>query len=290
LFLPTSFENPFQTRNTGSSFVNYGNNKSNPSTYEHNKTQHNTPSTIMTRLLAATAMAIVTVASSRPDTRHESLRTGRASGVQATTTLPRQLIVNGEAADHADFPYFALSADHMTCGASLIHPDILVSAAHCQGAFHDGLIMIDEDRLGFNRTVRIDAQFRHKDFDLYFRRHGYAFWDIMVMKLSEPIYDIPPIAWNSDDAVPAIGDVLTLIGYGVTEYEGDLPDRLLQADFVYIDNDMCRLKVQEAIVDDVDDVDSETAEWYAEFMIGDDSLCVDPTEEGQSSSCNVSSL
>jgi secreted trypsin-like serine protease len=40
-------------------------------------------------------------------------------------------IVGGQIAKHDDYPFYAIPAEGMLCGATLIHPDILITAAHC---------------------------------------------------------------------------------------------------------------------------------------------------------------
>lgn len=229
----------------------------------------------MIRFLAAIKIIIFTFGLVVANNRRASLWTKASSA--SFTTFTRDLIVNGDKADHASFPFFAHGSG---CGAVLIHSDILVSAAHCQGAFNYNLTMIDEQGQEFNRTVHIDTQVRHRKFDLYWPT--YFVWDIMVMKLTEPIYDVTPIAWNSDEETPANGEILTAIGLGNTEYNGNSSDVLLQADMVHIDSNTCRMKMQGFYEEYGFDDEA------CKLEISNHSLCVEPTEEKKAETCQVS--
>jgi V8-like Glu-specific endopeptidase len=44
-------------------------------------------------------------------------------------------IVGGTPAEVGEYPWYAVPARNYMCGASLIHPDILLTVAHCSGAF-----------------------------------------------------------------------------------------------------------------------------------------------------------
>ena len=85
----------------------------------------------------------------------------------------RKLIVNGNDADPQNYKYFAVSgegsfflAGETRCGASLVHPDILVSAAHCQGAFNYEVLMYNEEDNDFTRSVDIVEQRRFPDYNI----------------------------------------------------------------------------------------------------------------------------
>jgi secreted trypsin-like serine protease len=84
----------------------------------------------------------------------------------------RLLIVNGEDADPEDYQFYARAGDDdlkstldRLCGASLIHRDMLLTAAHCQGAFNYGVRMYDSDTNDYTREVPIDEQRRFNAFN-----------------------------------------------------------------------------------------------------------------------------
>ena len=96
----------------------------------------------------------------------------------------RNAIVNGQPAAQGAYPYFAISgegsfilASDSRCGASLIHSDILLSAAHCQGAFNYETLLYNAEDGSYNREVEIDAQRRYLAYGTVLGELNY---DIMV--------------------------------------------------------------------------------------------------------------
>jgi secreted trypsin-like serine protease len=62
--------------------------------------------------------------------------------------------------------------------------------------------------------------------------------DILLIKLARP--STAPIAeWNRDPTVPATGDKLTVIGFGLTEENGDTSDELLEVELDVYDHATC---------------------------------------------------
>ncbi len=81
-------------------------------------------------------------------------------------------IINGEIAPENTYPWFY---DAGSCGASLIAPDMLLTAAHCSEAF--------EDKESYTR-------FLHPQ---YLERDDSVLYDFMVVKLKHPILDVTPV-------------------------------------------------------------------------------------------------
>jgi trypsin len=126
-------------------------------------------------------------------------------------------IVGGEEASENEYPWFASSSGDVLCGASLIHPQFLLTAAHCYEAFLPGsTVYIGALQRGSGaetRTVEIAAP--HPDFDLSNLSNDY-----MLLKLDAPVTSITPVELNTDDAVPANGDTVTSMGFGYTSEDG----------------------------------------------------------------------
>ena len=163
--------------------------------------------------------------------------------------LPRrELIVQGQVADPTAFQYFALTANDAyastvdnVCGAALIHSDILLTAAHCQGLFNYGAWMFNPTTKQFDRMMKIVEQWRHPNFNLM--NNSYYNWDLLVMRLEEPVLDIQPVALNNDPQVPSIDEVLKAIGFGAREYGEELSTSLLVGELQYMSPQLCENKI-----------------------------------------------
>lgn len=190
----------------------------------------------------------------------------------------RQLIVQGVPAEPQDYPFFALTSSDSyastrddVCGATLIHSDIILSAAHCQGYFNYGVLLYSPDDQQFNRKSRIVEQFRHPNFN---RHNGNYNFDMLVMRLAEPVYDISPVPLNQDPNVPSEDQILKAIGYGASEYHGELSSILMEGEVQYILPSTCDKQISEFKI-----TGSESGE---EVLCGEKVLCIESTEAGNS--------
>ena len=81
----------------------------------------------------------------------------------------RRAIINGRiVVDPSDAQFFAKSGrdnneatpDYL-CGATFVHSDILLTAAHCQGSFNYGLFLYDPTTNDYTREATVDLQIRY---------------------------------------------------------------------------------------------------------------------------------
>ncbi len=190
----------------------------------------------------------------------------------------RRDIVNGRlVVDPSDAQFFVRSGrddvkatpDYL-CGGVLVHSDIILTAAHCQGAFNYGVLLYDSDTNDYTREATIDLQIRYPDFN-GIDTHN----DVLLLRLSTNP-GLPIIKTNSNDLNPTIDDVLKAYGFGKMTSNGSPAKKLRQGQMRYIDNEEC----------------SERVKGTGNSIIWDDVLCADPYSnisprfEDGSSICN----
>jgi hypothetical protein len=64
-------------------------------------------------------------------------------------------IIGGSRAAFGEYPFMAIPETESFCGASLIHEDILLTAAHCQGAFPVGIDVSSEEFVVMAKMLQI---------------------------------------------------------------------------------------------------------------------------------------
>jgi secreted trypsin-like serine protease len=181
----------------------------------------------------------------------------------------RNVVVNGDVVTSLrDYQFFVrswpdsvLQTPDLLCGASLIHSDMILTAAHCHGAFNYGAMLFNPflDSLSWYQTV--DKQVVHPD---YYNNLEVINNDIMVMRLSEPVPDIVPVRLNNDPDFPVPGrDIAEATGVGVTDYEKGTVSTDLQVGYVApISNLECSQRGN-----------------FVNVAISSDVMCVDPVSD-----------
>uniref|UniRef100_A0A7S4AIX2 Peptidase S1 domain-containing protein n=1 Tax=Pseudo-nitzschia australis TaxID=44445 RepID=A0A7S4AIX2_9STRA len=214
-----------------------------------------------------------------------NLKSQRNSQRNSQQNHKRNLIINGEPVNLPDHSFYVRSwpdsvaqTSDVLCGASLIHSDMIVTAAHCQGAFNYGA-------MAYNPSSRLLDQYRNVDLQIvypdYYQTDSINY-DIMIVRLSSPITNIVPIVLNydpdfpirrnpkKDEASPMSflegafleGSFLEGLGLGITE-TGRVADGLEVGLFSALSNDQC-----------LDRLGTNT-----NAIVTEDILCADPSTD-----------
>ena len=165
-----------------------------------------------------------------------------------TREMLQNRIVGGNQAQLGEYPYFTQWIGG--CGASLIHEDILLSAAHCNvisskqvivGAYEykvagNGAVA----RTIVNRTV-------HPNFNSNTNAN-----DFLILKLNSPVTTAKPVTLNRNNSSPISGEDVVVIGLGDLVEGGTSPQFLYEVTVQAVDQITCNKeysgKIDEAIM------------------------------------------
>lgn len=119
----------------------------------------------------------------------------------------------------------------------LIAPDIVLTAAHCQNAFHDRVLVsasvYDQPIKGAQwKTIRSRVQVHPS-----YSTPGSG-WDF-AMFMIDPVSNIEPAELNRDNNYPSNDQSLTVCGFGARQFGGYGTQRLRKVGVNYIPFDVC---------------------------------------------------
>jgi trypsin len=156
----------------------------------------------------------------------------------ATSTSPTTNIVGGNETNAGEYPFIVSMADSIGhfCGASVISPTYVMTAAHCSGGTIDVIIGAhDQNNLSGTQKIRVKRQIDHPNY------RPNSPYDIAVYELEEPIsasFYAPITLGNQSHE--SVGTMATVIGWGLTSENGSLASKLRDVDVPIISYQQCQ--------------------------------------------------
>lgn len=166
----------------------------------------------------------------------------------APSSRHRRTIVGGVPADPAEYPYFVrLDYDgYVGCGASLIHREFILTAAHCVPnrillSSIEAFLIFEDNEIVHRVTRRIV----HPDYD-----NDRNMYDAAIVQISPPAPEgaiLIEIGTASSSSSPSLlykpGDTVTVLGYGVVRETpnggGRVSDILRKVELTVVNDAWC---------------------------------------------------
>jgi hypothetical protein len=216
--------------------------------------------TILTALAATQAAVAVSDNGPKRNLKGRQVASEPPETTMAQNTKPRKMlhsrvhvpaesrIVGGSNTQQGEYPFFVQGNG---CGGSLVWDDIVLTAAHCQGAFNGRVLVgpyIESNTSGGAEYIDVAEQVPHPSYN-----SNSEAYDFMLLRLENSVDNpnLTPIAVNSVNSNPANNDVLTVIGFGATSEGGSQSSRLKEVNVNYIDYETCNDLYDGDIVDSV---------------------------------------
>jgi hypothetical protein len=132
-----------------------------------------------------------------------------ASAAPPQLIPPPSEIVGGGPAEVCEWPQVAALTLGGTCTATLIHPRVLVYAAHC-GTLHSQAVLGEQTDMPARELELLRCE---RATDVF----GVSSMDFAYCELREPVEDlaIAPLLFGCDEALIEVGTPVTIVGFGL---------------------------------------------------------------------------
>ena len=188
-------------------------------------------------LLLVAATAETRSLRGRPN-HHQSAQEARREAIASTNR-----IIGGDVSVEGRYPYAVSIQDDIShyCGGSLVAPDIVLSAAHCNtGDATDGVMVVvgrhnlEDD--GDGEVIGASLELSHPDYDFETTDNDY-----MIVVLERPVEADVDLVQISPDVVP-VDAAVTVMGWGDTNIDLEVTElsvELMETEVRTISNEEC---------------------------------------------------
>lgn len=152
-------------------------------------------------------------------------------------------IVGGSVTNGDNYPFHVNLGG---CGGSLIHEDIVLTAAHCK-PLYPSTARVGGDTRSDGVRVQIEGDgTAHPSYNS--RGQDY---DFMVYKLRSPVTSVTPVNLNIDNSFPSGQETLTVIGFGSTFEGGSGSFNLREVDVKNVPHSTCNSAYRGGVEEDI---------------------------------------